>query len=90
MAKNRKSDARKKIRVEYMDPKTGIVKVVVGNPQVVMSEKSRTLVEKYLSPKGKRLLAEKAISKKEAWARYGKNRYRVNEKAKPVKVIAHN
>ena len=58
--------------------------------QVVYSEPQKLFVEKYLSPKGKRLLMNKEITKTEAWLKYGKNRYRINPNARPVKVIKHN
>jgi hypothetical protein len=59
--------------------------------QRVLSAPGRIFVERYLSPKGKRLLwdANTKKEKKDVWAKYGKNRYRINPDAKPVKIITH-
>ena len=59
--------------------------------QVVYSEPRRILVEEYLTPKGERLmaLAKTKAERKEIKAKYGKNRYKVNPNAKPVKLIIH-
>lgn len=59
--------------------------------QTVMSAPGKLLVGKYLSPRGEFLLLS-AKTKKEKeliWAKYGKNRYRNNPDARPVKVIEH-
>lgn len=61
----------------------------VDNMQVVYSEPRKVFKEKYLSPKGEELLSLGLIEKKEAWKKYGKNRYTVNPKAKPVNIIFH-
>lgn len=74
--------------------------------QVVMSAPSKLFVERYLSPKGKKLLngRTKLIHQNKAekaeinaiWAKYGKNRYRINPDAIPcrnkiggLKIINH-
>ena len=59
--------------------------------QYVYSEPRRVFVEKYLTAKGKRLLAN-ATTKKEKNAinaKYSKNRYRINKDARVVKFIIH-
>lgn len=61
----------------------------VSNLQIVYSESKKVLIEQYLSPKGDRLLKEGKITKEVAWEKYGKNRYRDNPDAKPVKMIVH-
>ena len=58
--------------------------------QIVMSEPSKIFKEKYLTKKGKRLLMNKILTKKEVWAKYGKNRYVKNPDAFPVKEIIHH
>ena len=64
--------------------------------QVVMSAPSKILVERYLSPKGEKLLILNPKDKKIIWAKYGKNRYRSNPDAIPcrnkiggLKIIQH-
>ena len=59
--------------------------------QYVMSAPSKIFVEKYLTAKGKFLLlsAKTKAEKAEIWAKYGKNRYRRNPDARPIKVIEH-
>jgi len=58
--------------------------------QVVFSKPRKTFKERYLTAKGQMLLKTKQISKTEAWERYGKNRYVLDPKAKPVRNIHHN
>ena len=58
--------------------------------QVVYSEPRKIFVKKYLTPKGQGLLLSKQITKKEAWEKYGKNRYKINPNAKPIKMISHD
>lgn len=67
--------------------------------QYVLSQKGKVLVEKYLTKKGQTILLLPALpeSKKEKkarvdaiWAKYGKNRYRVNPDAHIVKRITHS
>lgn len=60
-------------------------------PQTIMSAPKKVLVGKYLTPKGERLLAsaKTKAEKNEIWAKYGKNRYRLNPKSRPVKLIYH-
>jgi hypothetical protein len=55
--------------------------------QIIMSAKTRTFVEKYLSPKGKRLIVDAKTKKeqKQIWDKYGKNRYRMNLDARPLR-----
>ena len=57
--------------------------------QIIWSEKRLILKEKYLTNKGKLLLKAGVITKKDAWNRYGKNRYNVNPNAIAIKVITH-
>lgn len=57
--------------------------------QTVYSEPQWLLSGKYLTEKGKRLLQTKQITEKEAWEKYGKNRYRINPNARPLKRIVH-
>ena len=64
--------------------------------QVVMSAPSKLFVERYLSPKGKKLLILNPKDKKIIWAKYGKNRYRSNPTSYPcrnmiggLKIIQH-
>lgn len=59
--------------------------------QVIYSEPRKVLKEKYLTPKGKRLLssAKTKAQKEVIWAKYGKNRYTINPNAKPIGQINH-
>jgi hypothetical protein len=59
--------------------------------QIVLSAPRKIFVERYLTPKGKRMmtLASSRKEKDAVWAKYGKNRYRINSDAIPVKVIKH-
>lgn len=59
--------------------------------QIVYSKPRKILVEKYLSPKGEKLmrLATTKKEKDEIWNKYGKNRYRNNPESKPIKIIVH-
>jgi len=57
--------------------------------QVVYSAPLKIFVEKYLSKSIQRRVLNKEFSKKYAMKRYGKNRYRINPEAYPVKVIRH-
>ncbi len=45
--------------------------------------------ERYMTKKGKSLLASGLISEKEAWLKYGKNRYVLNPNAVLIKIIRH-
>ena len=58
--------------------------------QVVYSEKRKIFVKKYLTKKGKEMMAINKLSEEEALKLYGKNRYRINRNAIAIKVIAHN
>ena len=60
-----------------------------GRTQVIYSAKRKIFKEKYLTPKGVRLLNRGRFSKEEIWKLYGKNRYTINPEAKPVKQIKH-
>ena len=55
--------------------------------QVVLSAPRRLFVERYLTPKGKRMmvLAKTRKDKDLVWVRYGKNRYRNNPDAVPCR-----
>lgn len=88
MAENRQTRSGRKVKVSYI--KDGVVVHATGTPQVVNSAPSKLLKEKYLTPKGKLRLANKEISKDDAWLMYGKNRYIKNPDSKPIKVIVHN
>lgn len=57
--------------------------------QTIYSEPQWLLSGKYLTEKGKRLLQTRQISEKEAWGKYGKNRYHINPNARPLKRIVH-
>lgn len=59
--------------------------------QEVLSQRRRVLVERYLTPKGKRLLAEAKTRREKnlIWDKYGKNRYRNNPEAKVLYGIKH-
>ena len=72
--------------------------------QYVRSQPEKVFVEKYLSPKGMRMmaiLAEKTSNdasitpklqkhlEKEIWAKYGKNRYAINPASVVIKGIFH-
>ena len=57
--------------------------------QSVLSEKGKTFKESYLTPKGKRLLAEGKITKEEANNKYRKNRYVTNPNASVITHIKH-
>jgi len=57
--------------------------------QTVYSEPRKIWVERYLTAKGKRLLAEGRITKSEA-SKYSKNRYKLNPNAKPIRIIHHD
>lgn len=57
--------------------------------QTVYSESLWILSGKYLTAKGRKLLQTNQITEKEAWEKYGKNRYRINLNAKPLKRIVH-
>lgn len=65
------------------------IRLTSGRPQRIMSEPRKLLIDRYLSPKGKRLLNEGKISKEIAWKKYGKNRYTINLNSKPIKLIYH-
>ena len=65
------------------------LKKVKKYTQIIYSEKRKKFIENYLSPKGQRLVKEGKLTKEEATKKYGKNRYRVNLNAKPVKTINH-
>lgn len=67
--------------------------------QIIMSAPRRILVEHYLSPKGLFLikLAKTKKEKNDIWAKYGKNRYRINYDSIPcrnkiggMKIIVHS
>lgn len=66
-------------------------RIATRKKQIVYSEKRYILKERYLSPKGKLLLvsAKTKAEKKAVWDKYGKNRYMLNPKARPVNVIIH-
>jgi len=57
--------------------------------QIIYSEPQWILKERYITDH----MLEKAIrlglSKKEALAKYGKNRYQLNPNAKPIKTVIH-
>lgn len=59
--------------------------------QIIWSEPRKVFVEKYLTKTGKKQLAlAKTKKEKDAvWAKYGKNRYRINKNAKIIKIITH-
>jgi hypothetical protein len=59
--------------------------------QIVMSAPTKLFVERYLTNKGKYMLvnAKTRAEKDAVWARYGKNKYRNNPEAVPVKCIFH-
>ena len=57
--------------------------------QIIYSEPRKIFVEQYLAPKGEKLLLSGKITKKEAWEKYGKNRYKINPSATPIKTINH-
>lgn len=61
----------------------------IKRQQTIYSEPKRIFVEKYLTPKGKKLLANKEISKEDAWEKYGKNRYKDNPNAVPIGTVTH-
>jgi hypothetical protein len=86
MAKNRKN-INKHVRTSND---------VKSYDQVVMSAPSKIFVERYLSPKGKKLLAINPKNKKNIWDKYGKNRYKKNPDSIPcrnkiggLKIIKH-
>jgi hypothetical protein len=65
--------------------------------QFVRSKPEFTLIEKYLTPKGKALLATakdlapkaRKVFTADIWKRYGKNRYKKNPESVIVKSITH-
>ena len=57
--------------------------------QIVWSEPRRILVGRYLTKKGMALVASGIITHEFAMTKYGKNRYKINPAAKPVKIIFH-
>lgn len=57
--------------------------------QFVRSKPQRLFVEKYLTRKGKKLLSSGVIGKKEAWEKYGKNRYKDDPESVIIKSIKH-
>jgi hypothetical protein len=61
---------------------------IIRKKQLVYSEPQYIQKEKYLTPKGKKLLTK--VNKKEIWEKYGKIRYKLNSNAKVIKVIYHN
>jgi len=67
------------------------MKIVAARKQVVFSKPRKIFKEKYLSPKGKRLIlsATTKEGKKIIWKMYGKNRYKINPDARPIKEIIH-
>lgn len=70
--------------------------------QIIYSEPQWILKERYLSPKGKKLLDKLQTmyeslkdngyiqSSIQIWNKYGKNRYQLNPNAKLIKIIVHN
>ena len=58
--------------------------------QMVLNKPLKTFKEKYISPKGLKLFVQGVITRKEAWEKYGKNRYTINPNAKIIKGIKHN
>ena len=53
--------------------------------QLIRTQPIRKLVGRYLTNKGKRLVAEGVLTPKQADEKYGKNRYTVNPDSKPFK-----
>jgi hypothetical protein len=55
--------------------------------QVVLTAPGKILVERYLTAKGKKMitLAKTRKDKDAIWAKYGKNRYRIDPDAKPCR-----
>ena len=79
MANNRKVNAGRRRQV------------IMGSNISGVSGSAKLFVESYLTNKGKFLIVKaKTRAEKDAiWAKYGKNRYRVNPDSKPVKAIFH-
>lgn len=57
--------------------------------QVVMSEKSKILVGKYITDHCLEKATKLGLNREEALERFGKNKYRNNPNAKVIKVINH-
>ena len=57
--------------------------------QIIYSQPKKILVGRYLSPKGERLVSEGLLTKEQADAKYGKNRYTIDPNAQPIKMIKH-
>jgi hypothetical protein len=57
--------------------------------QTIYSEPQRILKERYITDHMLEKAIRNGLTKKEALAKYGKNRYVTNPNAKPIKVIFH-
>lgn len=57
--------------------------------QVIYSQPRKIFVKRYLTAKGVRLVNAGTITPEEADNKYGKNLYRLNPNAKPIKTIDH-
>ncbi len=58
--------------------------------QFVRSKPEKLFKEKYLTKKGQKLLSSGTLTKKQAWEKYGKNRYVTNPESVIIKSINHN
>lgn len=59
--------------------------------QIIYSEPVKLFKEKYLTPKGEKLMltAKTKAEKQKIWDKYGKNKYINNPNAKPIGQITH-
>ena len=57
--------------------------------QTIYSEPRKIFVKRYLTEKGVRLVNAGTITPEEADKKYGKNLYRLNPNARPIKKITH-
>ncbi len=57
--------------------------------QIIYSEPRRLFVKRYLTAKGVREVNAGYITPEEADRKYGKNRYRLNPNARPIRKIFH-
>jgi hypothetical protein len=86
MANNRKTTPGRKHNEGYERFEGTLVKV---REQVVMSEPQYIFKERYITERMLERASKEGLTKKQALAKFGKNRYAFNPNAKPLKTIIH-
>ena len=59
------------------------------NKQFIQNQEEYLSIDIYISEKGLRLIKEGMLTKEQADKKYGRNRYGLNENAKPIRTIVH-